>query len=42
MDFTRSVENVELHQSRAWKHAVLSVTADHVNDTITYTTTLPI
>ncbi len=23
MDFTRSVENVELHQSRAWTHAVL-------------------
>ena len=23
MEFTRSVENVELHQSRAWRHAVL-------------------
>jgi len=23
MDVTRSVENVELHQSRAWTHAVL-------------------
>jgi len=23
MDFTRSVENVELHKSRAWTHAVL-------------------
>jgi len=23
MDFTRSVENVELHESRAWTHAVL-------------------
>ena len=23
MDFTRSVENVQLYQSRAWTHAVL-------------------